>query len=67
VDYNASLGGRIAEYRGGLNGCSQAVLAPTFKFVGGMVLDKHRRLVICDQQAAAVYIMQHRTPRQPVS
>jgi hypothetical protein len=57
VDYNGNGGGRIAEYKGGLNGCSETVLDPTFKFVGGMVLDKHRNLLICDQQNAAVDVV----------
>lgn len=37
--------------------CTPTVLPPTFEFVGGMVLDNHKNIVVCDQLAGAVYVV----------
>ena len=59
VDYNltSSGTGAIVEYKGGLAGCNQALLKPRLKFAGGMVLDSHGRLIICDAYAPAVDVI----------
>jgi hypothetical protein len=57
VAYNGSSGGKIAEYKGGLSGCSESVLTPSFKFVGGMVMDGKGDLVVCDQQSGVVDVI----------
>jgi hypothetical protein len=49
--------GQIAEYTGGLSGCSATTLGVSLEFPGGMVLDKKGNLVICDQDAEAVDII----------
>ena len=56
VDYFTGSG-VIAEYKGGLSGCSETVLGATVSFPGGMVLDKNDDLVICDQTGDAVDIV----------
>lgn len=50
VDYNINSTGdaRIAEYKGGLKGCNETVLAPTLTYAGGMALDKKNNLLVCD-------------------
>lgn len=55
--YSSAEGGKIAEYTGGLSGCSATTLGVTVEFPGGMVLDKKGNLVICDQDADAVDII----------
>ena len=54
--YGASVG-KIAEYTGGLSGCSETVLGVSLEYPGGMVLDKKGNLVVCDQDAEAVDII----------
>jgi hypothetical protein len=49
VDWTDFYTGYITEYAGGLAGCNGTVLGATVGFPGGMVLDKHNNLVICDQ------------------
>jgi DNA-binding beta-propeller fold protein YncE len=49
--------GKIAEYKGGLSGCSETPLSVSLEFPGGMVLDKKANLVVCDQDAEAVDII----------
>jgi len=41
--------GNIIEYSGGLSGCSPTTLGVTLGFAGGLLLDKHKNLVACDQ------------------
>lgn len=62
VDYliyysSSSYYGLIAEYKGGLSGCSETVLGVNLGWPGGMVLDKHNDLVICDQTAETVDVI----------
>lgn len=58
VSYNPRFGSaRIAEYKGGLNGCQSKILKPQFKFVGGLALDAKGNLIVCDQQKAAVDVL----------
>lgn len=40
--------GNIIEYTGGLTGCSGTTLSLTLTFAGGIQLDKHDDLVVCD-------------------
>jgi hypothetical protein len=56
VDYYDGEGA-IAEYKGGLSGCSETALGAEVSFPGGMVLDKSDDLVICDQVGDAVDII----------
>jgi len=41
--------GNIVEYAGGLSGCSGTTLTPTLGFAGGMQVDSHKDIVVCDQ------------------
>ena len=49
--------GIITEYAGGLSGCNGTNLSVPLSWVGGMVIDKHSNIVICDQLALAVDII----------
>lgn len=49
--------GVIAEFKGGLSGCSATTLGATVGFPGGMILDKHDNLIICDQTGDAIDII----------
>jgi hypothetical protein len=49
VDWTNFSAGFITKYTGGLGSCSGTLLGATVGFPGGMVLDKHQNLVICDQ------------------
>ena len=49
--------GKIAEYKGGLKGCSATVLGVSLEYPGGMVMDKKGNLVVCDQDAEAVDVI----------
>jgi hypothetical protein len=53
VAYNSGSG-KLVEYKGGLKGCNGTPLAPTFRFVGGMVIDSHGTLIVCDQENSVV-------------
>jgi DNA-binding beta-propeller fold protein YncE len=57
ADYNLSSSAQIVEYAGGLSGCHGTVLPITLGFAGGMALDKHGDLVVCDQTAPAVDVI----------
>jgi hypothetical protein len=57
VDYNTTSGGKITEYKNGLKDCKGKVLGASFSFVGGMVIDKNRKLLVCDQIGAAVDVI----------
>lgn len=58
VDYNSSQGGaKITEYKGGLKGCKATVLGVSLSFAGGMVLDKHSNIVVCDQLGPTVDVI----------
>lgn len=39
---------QIIEYKGGLTGCSGTVLGVSLNFGGGMALDKHDDIIVCD-------------------
>lgn len=56
VDYNSTPSGpgKIAEYKGGLAGCNATVLGVTLDFAGGLVLDAHDNLIVCDETAPSV-------------
>jgi len=47
--FSSSLAkGVLAEYEGGLSGCKETGLTPTFQFNGGIAVDKKRDLIVCD-------------------
>ena len=50
VDYNINSTGdaRIAEYKGGLNGCNETVLGVVLPYAGGIALDKKNNLLVCE-------------------
>jgi DNA-binding beta-propeller fold protein YncE len=55
--YNGTSGAKITEYKGGLKGCTGTVLSPTFEFAGGMAIDKNGDLIVCDQDADEVEVI----------
>jgi hypothetical protein len=59
VAFNAggSGPGSIAEYKGGLSGCKETVLAPTLTFAAGMAFDKKSNLLVCDELAGKVDVI----------
>jgi hypothetical protein len=57
VDFSNGSGGYIEEFSGGLSGCSGTTLGASVTSPGGMVLDKHGNLVICDQVSKTVDII----------
>jgi DNA-binding beta-propeller fold protein YncE len=59
VAFNASGSGpgSIAEYKGGLSGCKETVLAPTLTFAAGMAFDKKGNLLACDELAGKVDVI----------
>jgi serine/threonine-protein kinase len=48
VAQDSKRGGRITEFAGGLSGCHGKRLGVRLGYAGGMVLDKHGNLVVCD-------------------
>ncbi len=56
VSYNTS-GGKLAEYKGGLSGCTKTALTPTLSFAGGLILDKNGNLLACDQTSSAIRVI----------
>jgi DNA-binding beta-propeller fold protein YncE len=50
-------GAQIAEYKGGLAGCSETVFSLDLAFAGGMALDKKGNLVVCDQGNSVVDVI----------
>jgi DNA-binding beta-propeller fold protein YncE len=56
--YNTKSGtAKITEYKGGLSGCKGTVLTPTFEFAGGMAIDEEGDLIVCDQNAGEVEVI----------
>jgi DNA-binding beta-propeller fold protein YncE len=49
--------GMIAEYKGGLGGCHETKLSVTLKYAGGMVLDQHDNIIVCDQEGPTVDVI----------
>jgi hypothetical protein len=49
---------RLLEYKGGLSGCSGTLLQPTLKWPGGMTLDRHDNLLVCDSIAGTVDVIE---------
>ncbi len=47
VSYGSSPG-HVAEFVGGLSGCSMTVFAPTLTGPSGMIIDNYNDLVVCD-------------------
>jgi DNA-binding beta-propeller fold protein YncE len=56
-DVFVAYGTNIAEYKGGLAACNEKVLKATLGFAGGMVLDEHDNLVVCDQLGPTVDVI----------
>jgi len=61
VDLNiggsGSGGAGLVEYKGGLAGCKETTLITSLNFVGGMAMDKHGNLLVCDQLGPAVDVI----------
>ena len=57
VAYNLNSTAKIIKYTGGLKGCSGTVLGVTLKFAGSMVLDAHSDIIVCDQGARTVDVL----------
>lgn len=59
VSYNSATTGtgKIAEYVGGLSGCSETVLGVSLGFAGGLAIDKSGNLLANDQTAPSVDII----------
>jgi hypothetical protein len=58
ADYNETSGsGAIVEFKGGLAKCAGTVLPISLEFAGGMALDEHGNLLVCDQNAKTVDII----------
>lgn len=57
VSYNVASGGGIIEYKGGLKGCHATVLGVSLLFAGGLAVDAKNNLIVCDQDAPAVYVI----------
>jgi hypothetical protein len=56
-DVFVAYGSNIAEYKGGLGSCNAKTLGVTLGFAGGMVLDQHNDLVVCDQVGPTVDVI----------
>jgi hypothetical protein len=57
VSYNGSIGGALAEFKGGLKGCTETILGVSLKYAGGLILDKKKDLVVCDQSPPVIDII----------
>jgi hypothetical protein len=57
VSYNGSIGGAVAEFKGGLKGCTETILGVSLKYAGGLILDKKSDLVVCDQSPPVIDII----------
>lgn len=59
VAYNLSANGpaRIAEYKGGLAGCSPTVLSASVAYAGGMLLDNQNDIIIADGNRTRVDVI----------
>lgn len=53
VSYN----GKIAEYTGGLSSCNPTVLSVDLLLAGGMAVDKHDNLIVCDKEGPTVDVI----------
>jgi hypothetical protein len=58
ASYNASTGGALVEFKGGLTGCTGTNLGISLKEAGGLVLDNNSDLVACDQLLLAIDIIE---------
>ncbi len=56
VSYNTRFGGRFAEYKGGLQGCTAIALHVHAFSAGGIALDKSADLIVVDQAAGRVKV-----------
>jgi DNA-binding beta-propeller fold protein YncE len=58
ADLNFAAGGAgVVEYKGGLSGCSETTLITSLSFAGGMAMDKHGNLLVCDQLGPTVDVI----------
>lgn len=53
----ASGGAGVVEYKGGLEHCNAITLTASLKFAGGIALDKSGNLLVCDQNAGVVDVL----------
>jgi hypothetical protein len=58
AQYFTGSGTRIAEYKGGLAKCHRTRLGVLLDYGGGMVFDKQDNLIVCDEVAPAIYVLQ---------
>jgi DNA-binding beta-propeller fold protein YncE len=56
-DVFVDFGSSIVEYTGGLSGCVATPLGVTLESAGGMAIDRHEDLVVCDQLGQAVDVI----------
>jgi hypothetical protein len=56
-DVFVDFGSSIVEYIGGLSGCTATPLGVTLDSAGGMAIDRHDDLVVCDQLGQAVDVV----------
>jgi hypothetical protein len=56
-DVFVAYGTNIAELQGGVAACNPTVLKVTIGFAGGMVLDEHGNLVVCDELGPTVDVI----------
>jgi DNA-binding beta-propeller fold protein YncE len=56
-DVFVDFGSSIVEYIGGLSGCTATPLGITLESAGGMAIDRHDDLLVCDQLGQAVDVI----------
>ncbi len=56
-DVFVDFGSSIVEYTGGLSGCTATPLGVTLESAGGMAIDRHDNLLVCDQLGQAVDVI----------
>jgi hypothetical protein len=56
-DVFVDFGSSIVEYIGGLSGCTATPLGVTLESAGGMAIDRHDDLIVCDQLGQAVDVI----------
>jgi hypothetical protein len=56
-DVFVDFGSSIVEYIGGLSGCTATPLGVTLESAGGMAIDRHDDLLVCDQLGQAVDVI----------
>jgi hypothetical protein len=57
TDIPSTINAQIVEFRGGLAGCSGTVLGAQIGASGGLILDNHNNIIVCDQWNAVVDVI----------